>query len=184
MIQNSQKSAFQVPFGHLKQRSISCRRAPKNAFIRIFLSICCLCCSAWLSAQTAVVVTGGDGREMTYSIGQAVAGYAENSDWSTTIGVLQVYPLTIDQLPNIENNLQADVSVYPNPTSALLYIEATTDVRLDGELVGSNGQIVLRATDQPSAFTLNMSTLPAGVYLLRLTTTDKLQQTVFQIIKK
>ena len=95
-----------------------------------------------------------------------------------------MYPLTIDQLPNIENNLQADVSVYPNPTSALLYIEAATDVRLDGELVGSNGQIVLRATDQSSAFTLNMSTLPAGVYLLRLTTTDKLQQTVFQIIKK
>ena len=151
---------------------------------RFMLVVCCLCISVCLSAQTAVVTTGADGPDMTYSIGQAVAGYAESSEGSITIGVLQVYPLTIDQLPNIENNLQADVSVYPNPTSALLYIEAATDVRLDGELVGSNGQIVLRATDQPSAFTLNMSTLPAGVYLLRLTTTDKLQQTVFQIIKK
>ena len=173
-----------MPFGHLKQRSISCRRAPKNAFIRIFLSICCLCCSAWLSAQTAVVVTGGDGQEMTYSIGQAVAGYAEDSDWSTTIGVLQVYPLTIDQLPNVENNLQADVSVYPNPTSALLHIQVADDVSVNCELAGSNGQIVLRAAHQPAAFTLNMSTLPAGVYLLRLTTTDKSRQAVFQIIKK
>ena len=151
---------------------------------RFMLVVCCLCVSVCLSAQTAVVTTGADGPDMTYSIGQAVAGYAESSEGSITIGVLHAYPLTIDQLPNVENNLQADVSVYPNPTSALLYIEAATDVRLDGELVGSNGQIVLRATDQPSAFTLNMSTLPTGVYLLGLTTTDKLQQTVFQIIKK
>lgn len=151
---------------------------------RFMLVVCCLCVSVCLSAQTAVVTTGADGPDMTYSIGQAVAGYAESSEGSITIGVLHAYPLTIDQLPNVENNLQADVSVYPNPTSALLHIQVADDVSVDCELAGSNGQIVLRAAHQPAAFTLNMSTLPAGVYLLRLTTTDKSRQAVFQIIKK
>ena len=98
----------------------------------------------------------------------------------------RVAGVSVDHRPTAQHRKQlaSRCQCYPNPTSALLYIEAATDVRLDGELVGSNGQIVLRATDQPSAYTLNMSTLPTGVYLLRLTTTDKLQQTVFQIIKK
>ncbi|MGM9746137.1 MAG: T9SS type A sorting domain-containing protein [Paludibacteraceae bacterium] len=151
---------------------------------RFMSLVCCLCVSVCLSAQTAVVTTGADGPDMTYSIGQAVAGYAESSEGSITIGVLQTYPLTIDQIPNVENNLQADVSVYPNPTSALLHILTTGEQPIDCEVIGSNGQIIMRATSQPATFTLNFSTLPAGIYLLRLITADKLQQNTFQIIKK
>lgn len=73
--------------------------------------------------------------------------------------------------------LNAHAQIYPNPVSRDLRLELP-EANLRGaevSLYNITGQKVYEHTEQedfPSTLTINMSTLPKGVYLLRLITAD------------
>jgi hypothetical protein len=102
------------------------------------------------------------------------------TDYSPTINWYALTPAQIAQLQTIaepQTNAHA-LSVYPNPTDDLLYIElsgagiATVALYdLQGRMVYSQNPSNSPAEHSPTA-TVNMHNIPAGVYVLRVTDGD------------
>lgn len=70
---------------------------------------------------------------------------------------------------NISDPTLSTISIYPNPTSGLLNISGYHGV-LDVVISNTQGQVILRSVIKDQA-TLDLSTLPKGVYMIRLTGT-------------
>ena len=67
-----------------------------------------------------------------------------------------------------ENELANKVTVYPNPFSGSATIEINAAGKFNLELMDVTGKTVKTATDIENDYVLNASELPAGVYLLNL----------------
>lgn len=81
-----------------------------------------------------------------------------------------------DNLVNTIESAEGTVSVYPNPTSSTLNIEA--DDLVSVEITNTNGQVVLTATEN----TINVSDLATGLYILHIQTENGVYSA--KVIKK
>ena len=77
-----------------------------------------------------------------------------------------VLHLTIEPTSALSNTT-LQVAVWPNPTTEVLHLQAEGGTEI--YIFDATGQLVIR---QPYADTLNVSTLPSGMYLIRLQTTN------------
>ena len=77
-----------------------------------------------------------------------------------------VLHLTIEPTSALSNTT-LQVAVWPNPTTEVLHLEAEGGTEI--YIFDATGQLVIR---QVYADTLNVSTLPSGMYLIRLQTTN------------
>jgi len=143
-------------------------------------------CSAF--CQKSVVATGGSatslaGTKISYSVGQVAMGTAQTTNFSVNEGVQQ--PIAVSEL-SIEEamRLAVELNVYPNPSSNTLNIARTDDVtsKLDYQLITSDGVVVLSGVLEGQTTAVSLQSLPAAVYLLRVT--DGKQQRAYRIIKK
>ena len=73
-----------------------------------------------------------------------------------------VQPLSIKDFANVQ------FSIYPNPASAYIYIDAPSTDELDVNILSLNGQSVLKAKVQPNE-KLQVGHLAKGTYLLQAT---------------
>lgn len=68
----------------------------------------------------------------------------------------------------IPENIPIPFSVYPNPADETLHIQTSDNQYFSFKLVGINGKVVRFAKNRVFESTLNVSTLPAGVYILQI----------------
>jgi len=80
---------------------------------------------------------------------------------------------------------QTDISIYPNPVSADLYLDFTQSLNLPANisLTGINGIEVFRDTHVNNNVIINMVNLEIGLYLLKIERNDGSVEIV-KILKK
>ncbi|HLW39386.1 MAG TPA: T9SS type A sorting domain-containing protein, partial [Brumimicrobium sp.] len=83
---------------------------------------------------------------------------------------------------SIEEELLANISLYPNPTNGLLNIEGLTDGNYELSIVDVNGRIVKAANTYTTNTSLDMTDIQNGVYLVRIKKNDA--ERVIRIVKK
>jgi hypothetical protein len=140
-----------------------------------------------LYAQQSTVTSGGDtigsGGSVSYSIGQVA--YATNSGSTGTVaqGVQQVYTIAALNNPELAG-LTLSLQTYPNPTTANVVL-ALTNVELTDlsyVLYDLNGRTIAKALVNQSQTPIEMQSLAAGVYLLKVNQNNAELKT-FKIIK-
>lgn len=82
-------------------------------------------------------------------------------------GQVEDYSLTVEADLSIGNRAFADVSIYPNPTTGKLFISSPADVA-SVEIVDLQGRSVVN-TD---ASDIDLTSLPTGIYLAKISTTS------------
>lgn len=83
-----------------------------------------------------------------------------------------------------ENNPKPTVAIYPNPTDGLvtLQLKNTKNESATIEVVNIVGEVVYSLTKNLSSVSIDLSSQPNGIYLLKVTTNE--QQTVEKLIKQ
>ena len=162
----------------------------KNRFILIFTLLCSLNTMAALSLVVKPLV-GNEHINALSNLGKIV--YSGDSlyiyDTTQTIVYSNAFSNiqhvrfrdTIPSTPTVLEHSQTDdkilVSVYPNPTAHILYIKNAEDAELRFYSINGHLLQIIEGTDD---MCLDLSTYPAGVYLLNCRTRNQ----NFQIIKK
>ena len=142
----------------------------KNIYRFSLLLFMCMCTYV-LRAQVAVVPAGGDGDQVAFSVGQAVAGLAVGETGSAEIGVQQTYSLLVSGLHEIPAMAGTAITVYPNPTSSMLQIKVVSTIQgdVDYELFSVQGQLLeSKRFDPKLPMEIDMTGYPQGTYTLRL----------------
>ena len=76
-----------------------------------------------------------------------------------------------------QHSIDNDIRVYPNPVADVLYVETNDVVKLT--VSSLSGSVVL---SEENVNSIDVSSLPVGIYLVTIQTDDKVQTT--RIIKK
>jgi hypothetical protein len=122
--------------------------------------------------KTSGLTTIPTGSDVTLDANPVTDGYVlmdvgfETQPNSIFLAVVQTpcVSLGIDQ-----NEVLANLTVFPNPTSTNLNIKSI-DTILQTELVDFNGRIILSSAPNQKEFIINMEGLSSGMYLLKVTT--------------
>lgn len=101
---------------------------------------------------------------------------------TSDLGLLKV---TLDfsdlATPDFSGNQENNILLYPNPVENILHIQTKNGIRVNHySIYGIDGQ---RIADSPASNEIDVSSLPSGIYLLKLRT-DAGKQIVKRIIKK
>ena len=65
------------------------------------------------------------------------------------------------------NKTNADIAISPNPATTTLYVNRTTQELADYAIYSLTGEIVLQGELSGNSSTLNIESLPKGIYYLR-----------------
>ena len=138
--------------------------------------------NSWIaSSGLTTIPTGSD---VTLDANPVTDGYVlmdvgfETQPNSIFLAVVQTpcILLGIDQ-----NEVLANLTIFPNPTSSNLNIKSI-DTILQTELVDFNGRIILSSAPNQKEFIINMEGLSSGMYLLKVTTDSG--SSIKKIVKK
>jgi PQQ-dependent dehydrogenase (s-GDH family) len=91
-----------------------------------------------------------------------------------------------DYIPNKPINNRTYVSVYPNPTSQMLYVESMHGMHkpLRVELYDDLGRMILNQTTPKDNFSINIGSFMNGVYIFKLYNGDETLITTEKIVKQ
>lgn len=139
-----------------------------------------------LSAQSALVGTGGEangiGGSVSYSVGQIAV--QSNSEGNTSIseGVQQPYEIDVvgvDNYPDITLN----AVVYPNPTLGNVQL-TMYNVQLEGEVrvFDANGKFLLSKQIEGETTPLDLSPYATGTYYIKVCNGKNVMKT-FKVVK-
>jgi hypothetical protein len=90
-------------------------------------------------------------------------------DYRNNDGVFQMYRLVETTVSTEQNDIQ-DIDIYPNPTQKLLHIAAHIQdtAALNYHIINTLGKAVMAGSSNENEFSADVSTLPSGVYFIRL----------------
>lgn len=142
--------------------------------------------SGALYGQTSVNACGGESvgsnGGISFTIGQIDYVTASGTGGSLTQGVQQpfeIFTLGTDEIPDIK----LEVSVYPNPTTDMLYIKnSNNELTFQFQLVDAAGKLIVASVEFIKEGEINMTSLQTSTYYLTIQTTTK-QLKTFKIIK-
>jgi hypothetical protein len=155
----------------------------------LFMSSLVACLPMWCHSlpQQVVANSGGSNQSgdsfIEWTLGEPVIATLSPGNIMFTQDLLQT-ELTITAI-KIGNDIFFSVEAYPNPTGELLMIRIENKVLQDFQYVlyDVNGK-VLEKKELAGTFTaIVMNNHPAGVYLLKITQSDK-EIKMFEIVKK
>jgi len=146
-----------------------------------------------LKAQDAIPASGGNskgsGGSVSYTVGQLVSTTEILASGTLIQGVQQAYELSVIT-ENIEiKGISLSFSVYPNPTNDYILLKVENE-KLDDltySLFNTNGGLVVKDKIGSNITIIQMGTLAAATYLLKITKTkNSVSQEVkaFKIVKK
>ena len=150
--------------------------------------ILALFCCAWLNAQTiSKTIIGSTGRTLSNSnakisltIGEPVVGLMTASGVQLGNGF---YPsLDLQTLNNEESNFDAQIKLFPNPTSQSLFISHQSIETFVVEIHDVNGKLLFSGIvhrEQP----INISTYANGTYFITVTNIENKKNNTYKIIK-
>ena len=149
-----------------------------------------LCCLGTLAAQEmARTVVGNAGTyydnlvfgDLHFTVGE-IAVSNLSGDFQLAEGFHHGYfDLLVKTDEPIENAWQ--VAVYPNPTTELVNIQLPDEAVVTAQLWSTNGQLLQQQAQLRDRAVLDVSTLPAGSYWLRLVTSDGRHASTYPIQK-
>ena len=138
-------------------------------------------------AQQAIVTIGGDAigasGQISYSIGQIAYTTYEGSTGSVSQGVQQPFEISVITETN-ESTAEVLCTSYPNPTSEGVYLHITAAFfsEFHFQLVDLTGKLLHSGGIQEEETYIDMKSLSAGIYVLRIQTNHKNIKT-FKIVK-
>ena len=89
--------------------------------------------------------------------------------FATNIALSGNVPTTICSASLVNNNLQAELKLFPNPSSEFVSIEYGANVEAEEiQVLNSQGQIIY--SSKTDFATINTSTFSSGVYFVKLVT--------------
>ena len=125
----------------------------------------------WTSTNTGVAVIGSAG--MLYGAAEAViSGVAMGTDtikYSIAPGCEAVFPITIYACNNAVNNVpgaNTEIKLYPNPAYETLNIETAPGMYSSFSIYNATGQLLVSHTIGSVLTSLDVRSLPNGVYLI------------------
>lgn len=140
-----------------------------------------------ICAQSSFVAGGESvGKEVnvSFSVGQPVAGYASDANSSVNIGVQQVYENIIASSNDYQSS-KFSLSVYPNPFTDIIDVTVSEiDAPTKVLIFDTKGVLVGNYELSSSPLTLNLSFLPEGVYYLALVDKDMKLLSNVKIVKR
>jgi|GEM_PF-2731043 len=102
--------------------------------------------------------------EGTFTIGYSICEAEDETNCSNATATM-----VVSAVSGIEDHKAIDVAIYPNPASDKLYLQAGTDITVQGvEIYNMQGRCVLSSKGQPES--LDISDLSTGVYLVEIKT--------------
>ena len=93
--------------------------------------------------------------------------YADGS--STLNAGKKIVKFNITTITDAATIASSEISVYPNPASDMVVI--SSDEEISYQLIGMNGLVVYAGTTSASNV-INTSSIPSGVYMLKLSSPD------------
>ncbi len=141
--------------------------------MKIICSLLFLLCSTLLTAQESVNTSGGGAQSATgsvaFSVGQVVYTYHQGSGGSVAQGVQQPYKIEPSGLQDENSAIQ--LSVYPNPTQDIVYLEIKEfqNTRIQYQLYTIDGGLIEEKTALSSMNEINLLAFPSAAYVLRVT---------------
>ena len=129
----------------------------------------------------------GAGTTLSWTLGEAVTETYSNASNSLTQGFQQP-DLTITKVE--EANALVNINVFPNPSAHQVNVELTSTAasKMQLELFDINGKQVHSQQADVSAgkqkLSMNISSLAAGQYILKVRDTEKQTQSTYKIQKK
>jgi len=146
-----------------------------------------------LRGQEAIPASGGNSTgvngSVSYTAGQLVYITKTDVTGSVAQGVQQPYEISVIT-GNMEiKGISLNCSVYPNPTDDLLQLTVDSELldNLSCLLYDSNGKIIVNKNIISSQTTIEMGTLAAAAYFLKIIKTEhsaSYEFRTFKIIKK
>lgn len=89
------------------------------------------------------------------------------------------------QVSSIENNnSEYSFTLYPNPAEEFVTVESNKEKDMQVHVFDANGKAILISNVFQQKITIDLQTLAAGTYLLRITTKDGLPLHSYRVIKK
>lgn len=139
----------------------------------IYLFLLLFCTTPFLKAQESVNTSGGDAQSATgsvaFSVGQVVYTYHQGSGGSVAQGVQQPYKIEPSGLQDENSAIQ--LSVYPNPTQDIVYLEIKDfhNTRIQYQLYTMDGRLLDEKMALSSMNEINLLAFSSSAYLLRVT---------------
>jgi hypothetical protein len=159
----------------------------KKTSIHCFFLILFTFSVSLLNAQSAVLATGtnasGSNGSVSYSVGQTTY-LNKGVNFQVMEGVQQAYEITTLTASETVSK-QEGILIYPNPFRDFLYIDFTSTSYKGSEyqLFDIQGKLIKKEMIAESKSELNLSSLPAAVYIIRINQKGGNIKT-FKIIKK
>ncbi len=126
--------------------------------------------------------------QITVSMGESVIGHIKTANNHVSVGFIQPFSLEVELVNGLENDLLAEVEIYPNPITNYVNIKVESKGTISSEI---NGVVYNQTGIAVREFTLytrghiqqvDFMDLPGGVYMMRLS--DATNNNVYRIIKK
>ena len=151
------------------------------------ISVALLLLGLGLHSQETVLSSGGEatgtGGTASYSLGQVVyTTYTGTNVKSIAQGVQQPFEISTTISIN-ENYNKLKLSVYPNPTTNYLTLEAKDNSNLSYQLYDLQGKIIERKTVNNKSTKISLEGKPTAIYFLNIVKNNQVIKT-FKIIKK
>ena len=104
---------------------------------------------------------------------------------TTSNYVLCVRNSEIDQLSGISNleKPNFDITLFPNPVSSNLIIQNSLNVGSDYKIINTLGQIICNGKIETSNYSISITDLPDGYYILQLSNEHFMKTLSFEIIR-
>lgn len=146
----------------------------------------CIINTLSIYSQSSVVISGstsGEEANVSYSIGQPIVGYGADNKSSINIGVQQVFESIISTSVNLPTT-DISLSVSPNPFVDNIDVYVSNPNSTYSILIfDTKGSLLFSTPLTGSPMSVNLSSIPTGVYYLALVDKElKLIQSV-KIVK-
>lgn len=155
----------------------------------VFYSVLTLCFTLLkLQAQESVNTSGGlaNGKfgSVSYTIGQTIYNNYSDSNTSKIQGVQQPYVISVLSMPEVDNNQNVSISVYPNPVTShlVLKFKEFNNERYDLKIYDLNGRLLQNNLIDGIETSINMENYDASIYLIKITENNQ-ELKIFKITK-
>lgn len=151
----------------------------------IFLVVLNLFGITFLHAQSVISSSGGLVKNETYQLSQTVGETAvktiSNEEFALTQGVNQTKLL----VTGIRNDMDINVTVFPNPTSKFLNLimDVSLYPKITYQLFNSKGVLISKKKIENNLTTISFDDFPVGEYVIKIST-DKNEIATYKIVKK
>lgn len=122
--------------------------------------------------------------ELDWSIGEIMIETYSNADNSLTQGFHQPKYEVTTRIDKISKD-NFEINIFPNPTSELINLQTKGSVnqKLTYKLIDLQGKLLIEKSVKTTNEQINMSNLSQSIYLLKISTENGKQVSVFKIQK-